>query len=193
MPTADGYNVLAKRTASAVLGLSLALLCSTPAQCLSYAVFDVPGAESSDAYAINANGTVTGPYTNTGSNVPHGYMRDSLGNITTFDVKGATSGTAPNGINDHGAVVGSYGDAAGMHGFLRRPSGKILSIDVPGSASTVATAIGKSGSIAGYYSDGTGTHGFVRDPHGILTLFEMPGATSTTPYAISVNGSVSGA
>jgi len=110
-------------------------------------VFDVAGADSSDAYAITQRAVVAGPYTSNGSNIPHGYIRDALGNITTFDVKGATSGTSPNGINDHGTIVGIYGDAGGTHGFLRRPSGKIVSIDVAGSSNTVATAINKPGSI----------------------------------------------
>jgi hypothetical protein len=40
---------------------------------------------------------------------------------STFDVPGASLGTAANGINPAGVIAGSYGDGSGFHGFVRIP------------------------------------------------------------------------
>jgi hypothetical protein len=67
--------------------------------------------------------------------------------FTTIDVPGAET-TAALGINDSGRIVGFFKDAAGTHGFLRRPG--ILfpiytTIDVPGATATIARGINDLG------------------------------------------------
>ena len=56
----------------------------------------------------------------------HGFVRTQRGEITTFDVSGAGSGsgqgTIPNSNDPEGEITGYYVDASGvLHGFLRTP------------------------------------------------------------------------
>jgi hypothetical protein len=66
----------------------------------------------------------------------HGYVRDTSGNFTTFDVSaaghGQYQGTFPAGINTAGVVAGSYQDSANVdHGFVRDVAGNIATFDGP--------------------------------------------------------------
>jgi hypothetical protein len=56
--------------------------------------------------------------------VTHGFVRTQRGDITTFDVSGAGSGsgqgTIPNSSDPAKGITGYYVDASGVsHGFLR--------------------------------------------------------------------------
>jgi hypothetical protein len=55
----------------------------------------------------------------------HAFIRFSDGRFAEFDVPGAihgpVRGTRVAGINTEGAIIGSYSDANGGHGFLRIP------------------------------------------------------------------------
>jgi hypothetical protein len=74
------------------------------------------------------------------------------------------------GINDTGAIVGNFTDAAGaLHGYLRNPDGTIVILDDPQASSsaappgTVVTGINAKGAIVGYYFDQfNAIHGFIR-------------------------------
>lgn len=74
--------------------------------------------------------------------------------FTTIDdpLAAGASGTAANGINDAGLVVGAYFDATGEHGFLRSSGGSFTTIDVsfggPSSA-TEALGINTAGTVVG--------------------------------------------
>jgi hypothetical protein len=59
--------------------------------------FDVSAAgtgiyQGTEAYAINAAGTITGFYIDA-NGVSHGFVRVAFGSITTFDTPGAGTGT----------------------------------------------------------------------------------------------------
>jgi hypothetical protein len=165
---------------TSMIGVLLASALVPPAAfAATYTTFDVGGATATDAYAINAAGAVTGTYTNSGA-TPHGYVRDSSGNIIGFDVPGAI-GTTPQAINAGGEIAGYYVDAAGSHGFVRDAKGFIVGFDGPNSGGTAATAINLAGTVAGYYSDAAGTHGFVRTYNGAITSFEAPGRHGILP------------
>jgi uncharacterized membrane protein len=94
---------------------------------------------------------------------------DKHGAITTLDVPGAgigiLAGTFVTGINDDGAIVGSYSISrvTPRHGFVRDEHGAITTFDVPGAYSgTFLTGINEEGSITGIYSDTSlVNHGFV--------------------------------
>ena len=79
--------------------------------------------------------------------------------FTTIDVPGASS-TEAFGINPKGNIVGSYLNAAGLHGFLLS-KGAFTTIDVPGASFTGAFGINPKGNVVGVYSNATGTHGFL--------------------------------
>jgi hypothetical protein len=72
-------------------------------------------------FSINPAGEVTGASIDAAF-APHGFVRDSEGAITTFDVPGALV-TVPLSINPAGQVTGLYLDAAfATHGFVRAGS-----------------------------------------------------------------------
>jgi len=109
--------------------------------------------------------------------------------LIEFDAPGASIaaglGTQALANNDFGAVVGFYTDANVVsHGFLRVPSGKIITLDAPGAGSqpgtgqgTAAYSINDLGEIAGAFQDDNNVfHGFVRSPSGSFALFDAPGA-----------------
>ena len=74
-------------------------------------------------------------------------------------------GTRVIGINDHGQIVGSYGDTGQHHSRVRALQGRLHDARRtwcrPGGFTT-AEGINNSGQIVGYYSDADGTsHGFI--------------------------------
>jgi hypothetical protein len=68
---------------------------------------------------------ITGSF-NDGFAVKHGFLRDSDGRVTSFDVSGAgtgfNQGTVPLGISPAGLIIGLYIDAKYRpHGFFFLP------------------------------------------------------------------------
>jgi probable HAF family extracellular repeat protein len=84
-----------------------------------------------------------------------GYAQLGAGYIR-IDVPNAKS-TSASGINDHGKIVGTYHDAAGLgHGFLRSEDGEFTTIDHPLASQvngfgTEARGINAAGVIVGDY------------------------------------------
>jgi probable HAF family extracellular repeat protein len=76
---------------------------------------DVPGAQQTQAFAINDADTVAGGYFN--GSAWTGFLLDSSNNLTSVMVPGATN-TWIAGLNDQGDISGFYEDAAGgFHAF----------------------------------------------------------------------------
>ena len=130
------------------------------------------------ATPINLFGAIASYYIDA-SNVVHGYLRSPFGTLTTFDVPdagpqgiGCYSDCAI-GLNDWGAITGSYPDANNVyHGFLRSPDGRITSFDAPNADRTPGDdngtypySINDAGVIMGSYQDSNNVfHGFVLLP-----------------------------
>ena len=115
------------------------------------------------------------------------------------DTTGDNNGTYPSGINNWGAITGSYQDTNNTyHGFLRRPDGTFTTFEALGAGTgpfvgTSPIGINDLGAITGYYSDANGfTHGFVRAPDGKTTSFDVQGGGQTFPIAINLEGSIVG-
>ena len=143
--------------------------------------FDAPGAGTGSyqgtscpgcSPGLNQWGAIAGIYSDANS-VNHGFLRSREGKFTTFDAPGA--GTAsyqgtgcpsdcPTSLNDSGAIMGTYIDANyTYHGYLRRPDGKIVTIDPAGSVFTWSSNMNDSEQITGYFGDANGVyHGFLR-------------------------------
>jgi hypothetical protein len=165
------------------------------------AVFDVPGAVTTNPRAVNNAGTIAGYYA--GSDyVYHGFVRAPGGTITTFDAPGATE-TLPFNIGTDGTIVGEYltGKSTGHtvpHGFIRSPSGVFTEFDVPrphtGVAPTVADAINSLGEVAGTYCPATGKcGGYLRLATGQLESFSTDAASSFRgQIALNSEGDVAG-
>jgi hypothetical protein len=156
----------------------------------NFVTLDPTGATYAQANSINDTGVITGFYFD--ANGGHGFVRDTLGNIATFDAPVASPfAIVPVSINANGAVTGNYLDANFLtHGFVRHQDGTIATFDAPGaSQGTFPQSINDSGTIAGYFTDAKFvTHGFVRDFPGPTTTFDDPNASSGT-FALSINAS----
>jgi probable HAF family extracellular repeat protein len=119
--------------------------------------------------------------------------------FSSFDVPGAFR-TDPNGINNAGQIVGSYGDTSGnTHGFLMS-GGVYTTIDHPGAATgiyggTTAYGINDDGQIVGIYlvcgvPNGYGCERSFLLSGGVFTdLPDAPGSMPGTTDALSINNS----
>jgi len=159
--------------------------------------FNVPAATVwTEAWGINSNGTIVGDYGD--ANGAHGFLRDTHGNFTKFDVKASalSNNTKAHAINAAGAITGKYQEASlGSHGFVRDPLGNITTFDAPGMPyQTFPLSINDNGEIAGLYGDlNQPYHGFVRDPLGNITSFDVPtGVNGTEALSINVGGAIAG-
>lgn len=158
-------------------------------------VFDVPGAQGTEASKINNRGQIVGgfsldtPIVNDSAAL-HGFLRDG-DRFTRIDVPGA-QGTEALGVNDHAQVVGAYADAAGtLHGYLW-DKGRFTTIDVPGAALTSPTDINNDGQIVGRYIDAAGAvHGYLWDNGRVVTI-DVPGDPLTTAEGIDDRGRIVG-
>ena len=108
----------------------------------------------------------------------------------TIDYPGALA-TRALGINAQRAVVGSFDDSNGKHGFIL-DTGKFRAIDVPGSPSTEIKCINARGEVVGYYSDSdSNQHGFYWFKGRFRTI-DVPFSVETRAEGINDAGVISG-
>jgi hypothetical protein len=131
----------------------------------------IAGTTETTATWINDTGQITGWYSD-GKFSFHGFLRDKVGNYTSFDPLGSTR-TVPQTINSGGEISGVYSTSF-TSGFLRDATGNFATFGGPGSCgdSVVNAVLSASGQIAGtcYYNGGTFTY-FIRTGDGILTEY----------------------
>jgi uncharacterized membrane protein len=178
--------------------------------------FDVPGAAEVLVKGTNNRGQVVGEYVDPGA-MPgpdgllppgsvHGFIRQSNGRITRFDVPFAYLHDIGD-INDRGQIVGYYDDPTRPYnlpgGFLRQPDGRIVKLDVPGALSTDPRCINNKGEVFGSYVDAgampnpDGTipqgviHGFVWHK-GRYTTFDPAGSVYTVTTGCNDRGQITG-
>ncbi len=149
--------------------------------------FDVPGAGTGPyqgtgcpgcSRPLNLLGANAGFFID-GNNVVRGYLRSPAGKITKFDVPGegpqglGCFADCSMGLNDFGAITGSYLDANNVtHGYVRSPDGKFVTFDAPGADltandfnGTFPVSINDWGVVTGYYIDKNNVvHGFLLIP-----------------------------
>jgi len=152
---------------------------------------------------INSSGVVAGyslTYGDSGPPVGQGFVRDTQGVITTFQVPNFTY-TQAAAINESGEIVGFGSNSAGNHGFIRDAEGNFTIFDVPGSdpvQGTFPASVNNNGQITGWWGDSrTASHGFTRDALGNFTTFSAHGAglnnfEGTFPASINDSGEVTG-
>lgn len=157
-----------------------------------FVTFDAPGAGSgpyqgtslAGVTGLNALGDTTGTSIDD-NGVNHGFVRDSDGKITVFDVVGAGTtagtGTAGYSINVEGTVTGVSVDGNGVsHGYIRTRDGQVVTFDIPGSGTasgqgTIPGTVNDVGDVLGYYADASGVdHGFLRLKNGTLIAIDVP-------------------
>jgi hypothetical protein len=180
---------------------------------------DVPGfpdvTSLSYTFAINSRGETAGTFTDAvpgpDGTVPpgssHGFVRSRRGDVTSFDVPGAAE-VLVKGNDNRGRVVGEYIDAGAVprpdgllpprstHGFIRRPSGRITTFDVPFRYLHDIGDVNDRGQLVGYYDDPGRPYnlggGFLREPDGEIIRIDVPRALSTEPHCINDKGEVVG-
>ena len=157
---------------------------------------------NSGGSAINDSGQIAGNYGDPVNPLfAHSFLRDAGGSFTTID--DPNMATHPNGnrytlasgINNAGAIVGSYTDAVGFHGFLRSPAGVFTTIDDPfgNPGTTTVTGINNLGIIIGTFSDSSGQHSFIRSADGSTYMtIDYPGGFFTTTRGINDSGELVG-
>ena len=130
----------------------------------SFAHLDYPDALDTYPYGINSRGDIVGNWDTDQSTVGHGFVF-SNGRIFSFDVPDAVAdGTAADGINERGQIVGSYIDLDGnSHGFLIEGS-TFTTLDCPGAGNTAAWGIDSAGQIAGTCDAAGQRLGFLANP-----------------------------
>jgi len=132
---------------------------------------------------INRWGSIVGSY-NTSSAVI-GFKRWSNGSFSKFRFPGSNS-TFPTGINDSGAVVGSYfvgppGVQLPQNGFIYH-NGQWATLNYPNALFTNLVGISNAGVIVGNATDTVG--GFLYE-NGVFKAISTPNGSSTTVMDIS--------
>jgi hypothetical protein len=216
-PGANGTHSVSINPAGEILGA--ATYSSGPAAGFllspqgTFTTFNVPGAtdyvyeffgEGPMGSTLNPLGEATGNY-NDVNGTEHGFVRDLLGAITTFDAPDADitpgdfGGTIPLAINPAGEITGYYFDPQFFaHGFVRDANGHVTEFDAPGASidcgnGTFPFGINAAGQITGVYYDSVcSAHGFLRGPNGALTVVDIPGFNQTVPLAINDGGQIAG-
>jgi hypothetical protein len=132
--------------------------------------------------------------------------------IITFEAPGAGTGSYQGtgcfgctfGLNQRGAIAGTYADANDVyHGFLRSPKGKITTFDATGAGtgsyqgtgcfSDCPVGLNDRGVITGSYWDSNNVqHGFLRTPNGSFVTVDPPGSAGTQPESINDSGAITG-
>ena len=134
--------------------LCSALLSGTVVAADQYVSFDVPGAATTGAQGISADGVVVGFYVDSGGK-QHGFQL-SGGTFTTIDYPGALS-TGARGVNAQGDIVGVHVDTAGLPGGGNRgwllQQGVFKDLNYPGHMNTIPVKITDQGVIVGCYHD----------------------------------------
>jgi probable HAF family extracellular repeat protein len=163
-----------------------------------YARVDVAPGPSTIVYDIDNRGTTVGLYGNPQTGEGGAFRRRATGVVTPFEIPGGAF-PAPIGINDRGAVVGTYtdGDGAGRGFLLER--GRVTTMLPPGAADDPAVAnvhpfdVNDRGQVVGCYADANGTyHGFRYDrDRRRYTRIDPPGGADVpwlaTTCAMGIN------
>ena len=141
--------------------------------------------------AINSAGTIVGELRENG--MPHSFMLDSKGTITSFDPLPDIHLSGATGINAQGAIVGVCYSPGGCS-YVRNPDGTFHTFAVKGAVLTWAVGINVAYLVTGFYTDANRNyHGFVGWPNSnLLTPFDPPGSVSTRPTSINSFGAITG-
>jgi hypothetical protein len=143
----------------------------------SITTFDAPGSVYTDPEGINGNGDIVGFYFDAGG-VPHGFLRDHKGTISSIDVPFAgAQGTFAFANNSKGTITGWYGDANGNdQPFVRSPDGKFTAVTPPGDVfGALSQSLNNQDAIDGLFVDSNSVlQGFLRQANGSIITFDAP-------------------
>ena len=120
----------------------------------------------------------------------HGFKRFSKGGMAALDFPGGQF-TQPAGINDSAAIVGSFSDSTGEHGFLYH-SGSWAKVDYPGSAGTTQpTGISNANGIIGFSTSTEPSTAFLY-ANGVSKVISVPNSFYTIANGIAPGRLITG-
>ncbi len=137
----------------------------------------LPGASFVRPWDINDSGVIVGWARPSTGGFANGFVYDA-GNITTLSAPFAGAAqTTPLGINNSGAIVGTYAAPCTTFGscesgFLYQ-NGVYTTINIAAGFFTKLLAINDHGQILGNYTDRSGTHYFTGSG-GVFSQFDLP-------------------
>lgn len=162
---------------------------------------DSPGAASSELLAINGSGTMAVGYSSTdasGATLQRAMTvggGPSLSSPDFNDIDGLLpihQESQATGVNDAGAVVGFYVDAAGSSTGFMDVGTIITTLMFPGAVSTLAWGINDLGQVVGdYFGPAGGAYAFIEDG-GVFTSLGAFGSTDTVARGINDSGQIVG-
>ncbi|HQR12317.1 MAG TPA: right-handed parallel beta-helix repeat-containing protein, partial [Casimicrobiaceae bacterium] len=123
-----------------------------------------PGSTVVIASGINASGLSVGSLNQPGIG-GFGYVRDTAGIITPFQVSGGF--TRARGVNDAGLVSGYFGPAGSgpYTSFVGNAALGYQSLSMPGAVNTAAYGVNNAGQVVGNWAGADGiNHGFIASP-----------------------------
>jgi probable HAF family extracellular repeat protein len=143
-----------------------------------FSSIDFPGADYTDAWAINDNGQVVGRYKN-GNGDFHVFLYTiATHTFVSIDYPNSVETAMGDfsqmgGLNNNGDIASVYCNSSSscelasfgsLHGFVLS-RGSFSSFDVPGAAATVPFGINDQGVVVGGYTDANlRVHGFIKNP-----------------------------
>ena len=111
-----------------------------------------------------------------------------------FTVPGATFGASVGGLNDLDQISGYYVDGTGTpHGFIKNGT-HYTTLDAPGAAYTIGSAINNEGVVTGLYVNPDGSHhGFIWFKGQFITVdANVPGSIGTEWIGLNDHGDLAG-
>jgi len=148
-------------------------------------------------YGMNSSGVIVGAYNDRlKQTTVHGFVRDSTGNISSFDATDSSTQTRGTAINAGGQIAGWYLDATEEAlPFLRDADGTITLFSL-GGAQGEATSINDAGVVVGNTINNIAPpyeNAFERDAAGNVTLLALPFSNlASTAVGINFSGRVVG-
>jgi len=183
-----------------VLVALLALSAAAVAPALKFTFKNVTANSSAvetDAYAINASGTIAGDYVDS-AGAQHGMILKGK-KLTTVDNKSCvtTPGSEPTdgiqfyGINSAGVIAGWCGTTSGSTIGFTYAKGKFTNINIKGASVVQANGVNDAGNVVGDYVDSNGAqHGFLLVGKKLTTLDPPGESTLAQGWAINDKGVV---
>jgi len=159
----------------------------------STTTLDITGLLDTQLFDINGNAQIIGAYADSQALLGGtSFLRSATGVLTIVAMPASIFSQAQ-GLNNAGAVVGGWYDAASvLHGYVRAPNGVYTTIDVPGADATIPSGINDAGWIVGEYDSGGVARAYARDPLGAITTIDVPGATFAAATGIDSRGDIVG-
>jgi uncharacterized membrane protein len=145
--------------------------------------------------ALNSSGVVAGAYLDRfEQNMRHAFIRDSAGNVTSFDATDNAVATEATAINASGQVAGWYLDASkNLSPFFRDVNGTITLFTAGTGTQGQATGINDDGVVVGSAYNDISENAFERDAAGNITILTLPFSNlASAAVAINLSGVIVG-